>query len=505
VQEKRKLRFGSIELCPVHRCERCKMRPYFLRNTMVYRIAAEIVLFLPLVWAVPVYPASVEPGVEDEVIEGNWDSAFVLLHKPGEGVDEGADRILLDQIRIMINCDCSWQSKRPRSYSEEEIREFDDWAADLRNRSPRNSYVLFMSAVASLLSKDQSAASRFLDRSLELRDDNIASLILKGAIFEYRGEYQQAIDYLTSAIKIDSLNAYAYKIRGKAFLTSTRFGEAIADLSRAIELGDDDPINFHNRANAYKDSGEHAMAVADYTEAIRRDSAFRFTYFSRGDIYYSSKLSSLAYDDYRKFLELTTPTKATYIPSADLARVRHFVDTASVSSLQAGDQLSDPDYWLRRASDYVSNSDWTRAMACYLKAMELDSTRYESYLWRGYIFDKLGHPHRAMADLNRAVAMAPHAALVYRTRAESYLNRFIKSKESEVPEYREKQAIADFNQALTIQPDDLETHYFRALTYDLIDDTVKATSDFKFVIKNATPADSFKVRMSKKYLDGYTK
>lgn len=454
--------------------------------------------------AAPAFSQSITPQIEQQLTAGNLDSVYVLLKAAPKETEISPGKILLDRIRMIINCDCSWQPKRPRSYSEEEIDKFSDWATDLRIRYPKNSYVLFISATASLLSRDESTALQYLNQSIDLNDKNVASLDIRGRIRGMHGDFQRAIDDFTAALKVDSLDSYAYSGRGDAFLGFSRNKAAIADLNRAISLGYDDPINFHNRANAYKDTGEHALALVDYTEVIRRDSTFSMAYFSQGSIYQAYKLSFLAYYDYEKFLRYMTPAVAGSIPSENISGIRTFVETVTASMHKFDKELSNVDYWLGEASVCTSDSEWTCAMGNILRAMELDSTRYEPYSLRGYIFDELGHPHRAMVDLNKAVAMAPHEALVYRIRAESYINRFIKSKNSEVPEYGEKQAIADFNRALTIQPDDIETHYSRALIYDLIADTVKAKSDFEFVIKNATPADSFKVRISQEYLDGYT-
>jgi tetratricopeptide (TPR) repeat protein len=440
---------------------------------------------------------------ENAILTGDWQTVYRLLQDSHNFSDTAVAPILWAQACLITQTDCPQEISEAGYLTPVRKEHLNEWLTLERAKHPDNQWILYLSGINSLYYQKLNEALSYFDRAIDLNPLNAPALVMRGMLYIQQGRKPQALKDLRQARAADTTFLQPYLALGNYYQSDENYDSAIVYYDRAESLGYRNSWLYYERGVAYKDLGNLPVAIAELSEAIRLDPSSAAPYLSRATIYVENKLELLAYYDYKDYLRFLPPKQRAAVGSR-MDVVTQFVDTMETEIQKLGPENLTYDFYLQQADAYRENENWTESLAYYIRAMELDSTRYEPYLWRGYIFDELGHPHRAMADLNKAVAMAPHKALVYRTRAESYLNRFIKSKDTEVPEYGEKQAIADFNRAVTIQPDDLETHYFRALTYDLIADTVNAKSDFNFVLKNATPADSFQVRMSKKYLDGYT-
>ncbi len=69
---------------------------------------------------------------------------------------------------------------------------------------------------------------------------------------------------------------------------------------------------------------------------------------------------------------------------------------------------------LRQAHQWNSLHEWTRARACASAAIEADPALSDAYLARAHAVRLLGDVESAIADLTRAVALAPQKAAAWR-------------------------------------------------------------------------------------------
>lgn len=102
---------------------------------------------------------------------------------------------------------------------------------------------------------------------------------------------QEAIDYLTDAIRLESDNRNAYLIRGGAYYNMGQYTQAIEDYSNAIRLEPDNAHTYALRGFSYGNMGQYQSAIADFDEAIRLKPDKASYYRGRGHIYiYANKI-----------------------------------------------------------------------------------------------------------------------------------------------------------------------------------------------------------------------
>jgi tetratricopeptide (TPR) repeat protein len=86
-----------------------------------------------------------------------------------------------------------------------------------------------------------------------------------------RKEYDEAIDDLNQAIRLNPNDAAAFRSRGEALVYKRQHDKAIADLNQALRLNPNDATAFNNRGLAWLGKRDRDKAIADFSQAIRLD------------------------------------------------------------------------------------------------------------------------------------------------------------------------------------------------------------------------------------------
>lgn len=100
---------------------------------------------------------------------------------------------------------------------------------------------------------------------------------------------QEAIEYLTEAIRLQPDNRYAYLLRGGAYYKLKRDELAVEDFSEAIRLEPDNAHTYTLRGFAYAYLNEYDLAIRDFDKAISLKPETASYYQGRGHIYMLAK------------------------------------------------------------------------------------------------------------------------------------------------------------------------------------------------------------------------
>lgn len=93
--------------------------------------------------------------------------------------------------------------------------------------------------------------------------------VFYGTRAEERGDYGDAINSYSAAIKAGGHHGEPYLLRARAFYVLGEYDDAIGDLDHAIALNPGEKIAFYMRANAHYAKHEYPRAIEDYTAFIQ--------------------------------------------------------------------------------------------------------------------------------------------------------------------------------------------------------------------------------------------
>jgi tetratricopeptide (TPR) repeat protein len=200
-------------------------------------------------------------------------------------------------------------------------------------------------------------------------------------------DHKEAIKAYSQAIELDPQNARAYYFRAR----SSDKNLAIQDYNKLLEIEPKDSEAYLLRAWTYKELKEDDLAIKEFGKAIETATGTKEkanAYHDRGR-YYTMHDKNFGLQDFSRAIEL--------------------------------DQNNEL-YYLDRGVSYQGIGRMDRALLDFNKAIEIDPKNDVAYFARGHLVMD-NKPELAIADLSRAIELAPNSLLVtvnYMSRAQVY-------------------------------------------------------------------------------------
>jgi tetratricopeptide (TPR) repeat protein/predicted Ser/Thr protein kinase len=322
----------------------------------------------------------------------------------------------------------------------------------------------------------------------------------RGLIYCKSGDTDRALADYNQALRLNPALPAAYINRGVVYRDRSKRGtspdecrklidRAIADYNEALRLNPQSPEAYTNRGLAYKDKAEYEInpdarkvllerAMADYNEAIRANHKWVPAYNNRGTLYKDMGEADRAIADLNEAIRLD-PKMADAYNNRGLAY--------NIKAKRERSELGGTD----GEKEFEELMD--QAIADYNKAIDLNPKDVKAYNNRGNAYQDRKELNRAIADFNEAIRLAPTTAAPYVNRGNAYVKMVERAERERSPddfgkrnpaEWREliDRAIADFNEALRLEPLLSAAYYNRANAYYKSGKWDKAVADYAQVI-----------------------
>jgi tetratricopeptide (TPR) repeat protein len=213
----------------------------------------------------------------------------------------------------------------------------------------------------------------------------------------------------------------------------------------------DDYDTWIHHANASVHQGQFDRAVTEFTEAIRCNPESPLGYLGRG------------------------------VALAKLGKPKQAVADAT-EAIRLNPNLASA--YRNRGRDRVALGDFKRAIADFTEAIRLEPENADAYCDRATIYNRLSKYALAMTDAATAIRLAPQQYLGHDARGWAYFGQanqriftFWRSGNAALRASEYRQAVADFTEALRLNPGALDCHHGRALAYRKLGDAVNAARD----------------------------
>ena len=161
---------------------------------------------------------------------------------------------------------------------------------------------------------------------------------------------------------------------------------------------------------------------------------------------------------------------------------------------------------LNRGKDLFVESRFDEAIAEFERAIAIDSSLAEVYLFRGTSYIHKNEYDRAIADLDRAIQLNPNDAMAYSNRGFSQhqmgnhdqaiadFTEAIQINQNFAVAYSNRgfsqhqmgnhdQAVADFTEAIRLNPNFVEAFINRGYVYNILGDQVRAIADYTEAVR----------------------
>lgn len=272
--------------------------------------------------------------------------------------------------------------------------------------------------------------------------------------------------------------------KGANYLKQNRLDEAITEFSKAIELNPSMDKAYYDRGRVYEAKGDLDKAIEDYTKAIGLNSieTIQSAYNNRGQAYEAKGDLDSALVDYTKGIEaVPNPTFSGYryfkqVLHRNRAEIyllkkeydKALEDVRNIEKLGGSVKPEFIEKLKKRDSLSEKNLETEKRSEKYPGA----ASEVNLYNSRGYNSYEKGQYDLAIADYNRALAIDPNDPMVLANRANAYARKG-----------NLDQAISDYSKAIEINPKDPSVYHDRGNAYGKKGNFDQAISDYDKVVE----------------------
>jgi tetratricopeptide (TPR) repeat protein len=310
---------------------------------------------------------------------------------------------------------------------------------------------------------------------------------------DQKADWDAAIADYTQAIKIAPKYAPAYLGRGEAYWHNSEDDKAIADYTQAIPL---DPAGAHDHlSEVFGQHGDYNRAITELTQAIRAEPKNWRLYLGRGNYYRLVKKPDRAVADCTEAIRLLPKSGAwdaasAYSTRGDIYRERGDLDKA-IADYKEGLRLVpyDSSMYLSLGAAYSAKGDHRNAIAIYTEMIRRGESSL-AYLNRGLEYQEDRRFDEAIADFTAGLrdisredetngTSPPNLQARYAAQNRA-LSAWIHTARGSAYESKGEhdKAIADYTEAIRLNPRDADARHGRGLAYQKKGDRVKAEADF---------------------------
>ncbi|MCC3571028.1 MAG: tetratricopeptide repeat protein [Microcoleus sp. PH2017_40_RAT_O_B] len=280
------------------------------------------------------------------------------------------------------------------------------------------------SAIAYLNEGNQLKEASFYDQALECYEKALEELNMEtveiynqqAEVYCLQGKVEEAITYCQKALTIKPNYAVGYKTLGNVFLVAGKVEEARDSYVKAIEIQPDYAAALANLGSIYAQKQSWEEAISYYQKAIEIQPDFAGVYRNLARIFSQiDKLEEAAECSYLGLI--LEPGKAT---------AEEFLSLGN-SLLEQGNQ--------------------DRAIICYRRAIDLNSSFYAPYQKLGGVLTVLKQWDEAIACYRKAIELNP-----------SFPEAYYSLGEAQAQQWRWEEAVAAYSEAIELEPSYFEAH-----------------------------------------------
>lgn len=282
----------------------------------------------------------------------------------------------------------------------------------------------------------------------------------KGKKLAEEGKYDEAVEILSRAVKLDSRYVDARMERGKAYLKLEDFDHALSDFSKVISINPKNIEAYQYRSQIYLKKKDYKSAVDDLTGIIKRNPASSECYIKRAEVYKKWRKTDKAISDLENALSIDKNLTSV---KEELGKLFFERGNEAMEKGEMDQAINDLKRLLKIDPDYP----------------EAAGMLAKAYLARAAKNEKDGKTKSAIEDFKHALKYDPYLEGVKEKVAAIYYNRAMKFRN----EKKYKQSRADFDMAIKHSPNFADAYFQRGYVNLVMKNKKAAIMDFETTLR----------------------
>lgn len=311
------------------------------------------------------------------------------------------------------------------------------------------------------------------------------------AKLQKEGKYKEVIERYNKALSIDPKFALAYTGRGVAYHGLGQYEKAIEEHTEAIRINPENATFYYNRGRSFQELSKHQQALDDFEEAIRINPNNAKLYHSRGSVFQQLSKHQQAIKDFNNAIRLNPKEALAYnsrgVSFYSLGKyetaIKDFQEAVRIDSKNTTYSKNLKNTELRMKENGKGFWDKFTKRGKAGKSMD-GKTKSILHHNTGTKLHKGGKYKEAINEFNQALSIDPKFAMAYAGRgvAFHYLGEY-------------ETAIKNYNQAIRINPYEATFYNNRGASFQKLEKHKQAIEDFEQAIRiNPKHAPAYKGR-----------
>ncbi len=240
--------------------------------------------------------------------------------------------------------------------------------------SSKDTYYLFLTD-AYFYSGKTRQAKEILERCVQKVPASVDGFLKLGELFFYVKKYQESINNINSALKLDETNAKGYFLKGLCYKESGDTAKAISSLQTACEQDNEYYDAYVEVGRLFALKG-NPLSIQYFNNALKINPKSTEVVYLVGKFYQDGKKYKQAVEAYEKLLQMDPHYKFAHYNLG--------------------------------AIELITTKDHKKCIGYFSKAIEDDAQYAEAYFARGICYEELKDYDNAVADYKMAVQYRPN-------------------------------------------------------------------------------------------------
>lgn len=257
--------------------------------------------------------------------------------------------------------------------------------------------------------KEMEAAVNDARRAIRLDSTNAAYYLTLVDIHFTRNHTREAKDLLESVAKKFPENTEALMKLSELYFLVRQYQNGIDYVNKALKVDEHLARAYYIKGSIYRESGDTARAISSLETAIEQDNNYIDAFHDLG-IIYAAKKNPLALEYYNNALRINPSSQELLYARAkllqDLGKTEQAI--AEYENLLAKFKACDMCHYNLGAIYLEIKKDNRKALDYFTKAIVENPNYLEAYFARGYTYSRLNDKASAKADYNMCLKIEPN-------------------------------------------------------------------------------------------------
>lgn len=320
-------------------------------------------------------------------------------------------RILLALPAIILLGACNGTAKKEKEtavvsdsiiakYNSPELKRVND----LLKASPSNADLYIQRGKIYMQLKDFEAAIGDGMRAMKIDSLKDAPYLMLTDAYFYSNKTRQAKEILERCVKNIPTSTDGFLKLAELYFYVKKYQESINCINSALKLDETIAKGYFLKGMCYKESGDTSLAISSFQTACEQDNQYYDAYVETGRLL-GAKKNLLAVEYFNNALKIDPKsTEVVYMIAKfyqDCGKTKEAVD--AYNKLLAMDKENKNALYNLGAIEYARAKDPEKAKALFTEAINIDPQYAEAYFARGVCFEDLKSFDEAIADYKLAV------------------------------------------------------------------------------------------------------